>query len=115
MPRRPRPPGQASVELVALLPALALLALLCAQLVAAGHAWTLAGGAARAGARAIEVGASADAAARAALPARYAAGARVSAVGDGQRVRVRLAVPRLLPLLPTATVAAEAEASGGDP
>ena len=76
---------------------------------------TLAGGAARAGARAIEVGASADAAARAALPARYAAGARVSAVGDGQRVRVRLAVPRLLPLLPTATVAAEAEASGGDP
>jgi hypothetical protein len=105
--------GQATVELVALLPALAIVALLCAQLVVAGHAWTLAGGAARAGARAAEVGAPATAAATGALPAGHASRARVAVVDDGRRVRVRLAVPRLLPFLPATTVAAEARIAGG--
>jgi hypothetical protein len=63
----------------------------------------LAGGAARAGARALEVGAPAGAAALAALPSRYAMSARVATLEDGPegpRVRVRVAVPRVLPLMP---------------
>lgn len=106
------------MELVAILPALALVALVCWQLVAAGYAWTLAGGAARAGARALEVGAPADRAAREALPPRHAAGARVTTppAADGRRrVRVRLAVPRLLPFLPAVHVAGDATAAGGPP
>lgn len=111
MPRPSPPRGQASVELVALLPALAALALACWWIVAAAHAWSLAGSAARAGARAAEVGAPAEAAARAALPAGHAARARVVVVG-GTRVRVRLPAPRPLPFLPVVWVAGEARAAG---
>lgn len=106
MPRR-RPPaaqrGQALVELVALLPVVMLLGLLGWQFAVAGHVWTLASGAARAGARAMEVGAPAGAAALAALPSRYAMSAQVVELQNapgGPRVRVRLAVPRVLPLMP---------------
>ncbi len=112
MPRRRHPHGQATVELVALLPALVVLVLAAAQVVAAAHAWSLAGGAARAGARAAEVGAPFEAAARAVLPAGHAARARVVATGDGRRVRVALRVPRVLPFVPQATVAAEAPLIG---
>lgn len=106
------------MELVAILPALVLVALLCWQLVAAGYVWTLAGGSARAGARALEVGAPAERAARGALPAGHAAGARITTAGaaDGRwRVRVRLAVPRILPFVPAVHVVAEATAAGGGP
>ncbi|HEX2503463.1 MAG TPA: TadE/TadG family type IV pilus assembly protein [Miltoncostaeaceae bacterium] len=93
--------GQASVELVALLPLLILVALIGWQLGVAGYAWTLASGAARAAARAQEVEAPAAAAARAVLPGRYARGARVR-TGAGGEVRVRVAVPTVVPLLPGA-------------
>lgn len=108
MPRRRHDRGQAGVELVALLPALALVVLACAQIVVAAHAWTLAAGAARAAARAIEVGAPGAAAARGALPAGHASRARVAISADGRRVRVRLTVPSVLPGLPGMRVAAEA-------
>ncbi len=93
--------GQAAVELVALLPLLILVALIGWQLAVAGYAWTVASGAARAAARAQEVGAPAAAAALAVLPGRYARAARVRAGADGD-VRVRVAVPPVLPLLPRA-------------
>ena len=60
--------GQATVELVAALPALLLAALVALQLLAAGYAMTLADGAAEAGALALASGGSATEAARAALP-----------------------------------------------
>ncbi|HEY3434888.1 MAG TPA: hypothetical protein VGK41_04485 [Solirubrobacterales bacterium] len=60
--------GQATVELVAALPALLLAALVALQLLAAGYAMTLADGAAEAGALALASGRSATDAARAALP-----------------------------------------------
>lgn len=60
--------GQATVELVAALPALLLAALLALQLLAAGYALTLADGAAEAGALALASGSSASDAAREALP-----------------------------------------------
>lgn len=61
--------GQATVELVAALPALLLAGLLALQLLAAGYALTLADGAAEAGALALAAGRPAKDAARAALPA----------------------------------------------
>jgi hypothetical protein len=100
MPRpRTRQRGQAALELIALLPVLVLAALIGWQLAVAAYAWTVASGAARAGARAQEVGAPARAAALAALPGRYARAARVEA-GDGGGVRVRVGVPPVVPLLP---------------
>ena|SRR5437868_7117784 len=79
--------GQATVELVAVLPVLALVALLAWQAVVAGQTWWLASVAAREGARTAALGGDGAAAARRVLP-----GARV--VGDGgDGVRVRAAVP----------------------
>jgi hypothetical protein len=60
--------GQATVELVAALPALLLAALVALQLLAVGYALTLADGAAEAGALALASGGSAAEAARGALP-----------------------------------------------
>jgi hypothetical protein len=60
--------GQATIELVAALPALLLTALVALQLLAVGHAVTLADGAAEAGALALASGGSAADAARDALP-----------------------------------------------
>jgi hypothetical protein len=100
MPQRRRAQrGQAAVELVALLPVLILVALVGWQLAVAGYSWTIASGAARAAARAGEVGAPARAAALAVMPGRYARGARVDAGADGS-VRVRVTVPRVVPILP---------------
>jgi hypothetical protein len=79
--------GQATVELVAVLPVLGLVALLAWQAVVAGQTWWLASVAAREGARAAALGGDGAAAAQRVLP-----GARlVRSGGDG--VRVRAAVP----------------------
>ena len=96
--------GQASVELIAIIPLFALAVMLAAQLALAGGALWSAGIAARAGARAANVGGDAKAAAREALPGLLREGAKVS--GD-DRVRVRVSVPRLIPFLPEVPVAAE--------
>lgn len=89
--------GQASVELVAALPALLLAALLALQLLAAGYALTLADGAAEAGALALAAGRPAARAAREALPG-WARG-DVDVAVRGERVTVRLRPPSPLPSL----------------
>jgi hypothetical protein len=91
--------GQATVELVALLPALALVAALAWQALLAGETWWLAGAAAREGARAHALGGDAGAAARGTLPPGLRGGLRVatSAESGGSGVRVRLAVPSVIP------------------
>src|SRR5919197_4720401 len=86
--------GQASVELVATLPALIVVALLVAQLGIAGWALWSAANAARAGARAAYVGGSVGAAARSALPGLLRDGARVSSEGN---VEVSVRAPGLGP------------------
>src|SRR5437763_11737599 len=86
--------GQATVETVALLPLLAVVAGLAWQALVAGQAVWLAGGAARAAARAVAIGADGAAAARGSLPAGLRAGVRVRADGDG--VRVAVPVPLVL-------------------
>jgi len=84
--------GQASVELVALLPLIAVLAAVLWQAVLAGQAAWLAGGAARAAARAEAVGGDPVAAARRVLPARLTHGLGVKAAADGS-VTVSVPVP----------------------
>jgi hypothetical protein len=83
--------GQASIELVAALPALLLAALVSLQLLATGYALTLADGAAEAGALALASGGSAADAARAALPGW--ARDDVSVEVEGGTVSVRLRPP----------------------
>ena len=83
--------GQASVELVAALPALLLAGLLALQLLAAGYSLTLADGAAEAGAIALASGRPAAVAARRALPGW--ARDRVRVTVEGGRVGVRLRPP----------------------
>ncbi len=95
--------GQASVELVALLPLLAALLLASWQGIVAGQAWWLAAGAARAGARADLVGADPLAAAQRELPGGLRSRVRVGRA-DGEVV-VRVAIPAVAGLgrLGTAT------------
>lgn len=115
MSRRGAQNGQSAVELVALVPALLVLALVSWQIAVAAHAWTLAQGSARAGARAHEVGAPVAPAARGVLPAGYARRARVDTPRD-DRVRVRLAIPRVVPFGPApGDVAATARLGAGAP
>jgi hypothetical protein len=92
-----REEGQATVELVAALPALLLAAFIALQLLAAGFALTLADGAAEAGAMALASGRDAAPAARAALPG-WARG-RASVEVRGGRVTVRVRPPAPLGLL----------------
>jgi hypothetical protein len=87
--------GQAAVELVAVLPFVALLAMLLWQLVVAGQAAWLAGSAARAAARANAVDGDAAAAARGVLPDRLERGLRVRSSADGD-VRVTVSVPAVV-------------------
>jgi hypothetical protein len=87
--------GQASVELVALLPLLAVLVLALWQLAVAGHAIWMVGGAARAAARARALGQDDARAARAVLPGRLRAGVQVVDGKDGG-VSVRVGVPRVV-------------------
>lgn len=87
--------GQASVELVALLPVLVGIVLLAWQALVAGEAWWLAGSAAREAARASAVGGDARAAAAGVLPAPLRRELRVRPDGDAG-VSVRVAVPSVL-------------------
>jgi hypothetical protein len=86
--------GQASVELLGVLPLLVVLALVVFQLLAVGYASVLAGSAAEAGALALAAGSDPRAGVREALPgwSRARAEVRVS----GGEVRVRLRPPTLL-------------------
>jgi len=83
--------GQASVELVAAVPALILAALISLQLLATGYALALADGAAEAGALALAQGGSAAEAARDALPGW--ADDNVSVAVEGDEVIVHLRPP----------------------
>jgi hypothetical protein len=103
--------GQASVELVAAIPALALVALMVAQLALAGYALWSAGVAARAGARAAYVGGNAERAARASLPEPLRPGASVS---DKSGVQVEVRAPSLVPWLPPLPLRARAGLGVGD-
>ena len=85
--------GQASVELLALLPLLVAVAVGAAQLLAVGYSSVLAGNAAEAGALALAGGRDARAAAHAALPGWQRARARVTV--SGGEVRVKLQPPAL--------------------
>ena len=85
--------GQATVELVALLPLMAVLAALLWQAVVAGQAVWLAGSAARAAARASAVGADASAAARRVLPDRLERGLVVRPAASDGGVQVAIAIP----------------------
>lgn len=100
--------GQATVELVAALPALLLAALVALQLLAAGYALTLADGAAEAGALALASGGSATEAARESLPGWAADDVAVSVEGGEVLVRLRppspfAAVARRLTITSSAT------------
>jgi hypothetical protein len=83
--------GQATVELIAALPALLLAGLIGMQVLAAGYALTLADGAAEAGALALASGEPAVTAARDALPGWAEDDVEVSV--SGRRVTVRLLPP----------------------
>jgi hypothetical protein len=105
-----RQAGQASIELVALLPLLAAVALAAAQVLAAGAAWVFAGHAAEAGAVAMLEGGPAADAARAAVPGWSREGVAVSI--EGQAVRVALRPPTIFPAL-AGLLTAHAEAVAG--
>jgi hypothetical protein len=91
--------GQASVELLALLPALGLIVALAFQALLAGETWWLASTAAREGARASALGQDAAVAARAAVPSSFRPSSSddvaVSSSADGT-VTVRLPIPTLV-------------------
>jgi hypothetical protein len=90
-----RADGQASVELLAGLPALALAGFIALQLLVTGYSLTLADGAAEAGALAEAAGNDPERAAREALPA-WARGRATVSSGAG-RVIVELRPPAPLP------------------
>lgn len=92
---RARNAGQASVELLAAIPALLLIAALVWELALAGQSAWLCANAARAAARARVVGRDARAAARSALPEPMRRGMEVEQRSGGA-VRVRLRVPLLV-------------------
>jgi len=107
-----RESGQASVELVALLPVLVLAALGVLQLIAAGASVELAHHAAEAGAVAVLEGGDPSHAARAALPGWSRHGVEVAV--HGSRVRVRLRPPAPLRSVGELLAsAAEADAGSG--
>jgi hypothetical protein len=96
-----REAGQATVELVAAIPAILLAGLLALQLLVAGYAMTLADGAAEAGALALANGKPAKAAALGALPDWADGEAEVSERGGGVTVQLRplSPIPQLADLL----------------
>ena len=87
--------GQASVELVAVLPFVLLAGLVTWQLMLAGHTLWLCAAAARTAARAEAVGGEAERAARSALPEALERHLKVGA-GPGGGVRVSVQVPLVL-------------------
>lgn len=110
---RRRPRGQAAVELVALLPLLALAGLFTWWLIATGHLLTVTVAGARAGARAAEVGIPPADGVRAAMPRALARRVEVTAPAAA-RVRVVVAVPRPAGIPVRAEIQAEA-GSGAQP
>jgi hypothetical protein len=96
---------------VAVVPLLIVVALAVGQLAIAGYALWTAGNAARAGARAAEVGGDAERAARSALPGWLEDGARIE---TDDPVEVRLAAPALVPGAPTIPVSAKTQLGAGD-
>jgi hypothetical protein len=90
---KPGERGQASLELLATLPLVLLIALAVTQVMAVGYASVLAGNAAEAGALALAGGTDPHAAARAALPGWSRARGRVAVTGG--KVTVRLRPPTL--------------------
>jgi hypothetical protein len=104
-------PAQASVEFVALLPVLAAFLALAAQTAVIGWVLWAAGNAARAGARAQEVGSDARAAARRALPGSLRAGAEIR---DADGVRVKVRIPALVPGVTLPPVSASSKLGEGD-
>lgn len=87
--------GQAALELIAAIPLLVAVAAVLLQLLAVGHAQSLADGAAEAGAIALASGRPAEPAVRAALPGW--AEDRVGVEVAGGEVEVRLSPPSILP------------------
>src|SRR4051794_9630814 len=107
MVARSRRAGQASVELLAALPALAFATALALQLLLVGYSMTIADGAAEAGALAGAAGQDAKRAAVRALPGWARGRSHVSA--DGGRVKVELRPPAPLTAVAKAlTVSSEA-------
>jgi hypothetical protein len=98
--------GQAAVELVTLLPLLAVLIAGAWQVVLAAHTQWSASAAARAAARAAAVGGGQLAAARRALPDSLDHRVEVEADGDG--VAVHLRIPSVVPGLRLGTLTARA-------
>ena len=108
--------GQATVELVALLPLMAVLAALLWQAVVAGQAVWLAGSAARAAARASAIGSDASAAARRVLPDRLERGLVVrTASSGGDGVQVAIAIPAIVGAGRLTTVSARARLQDQSP
>jgi hypothetical protein len=101
--------GTASIELIGVVPFLLLAVLVAAQLATAGASLWAAGIAARAGARAAIIGGDGAAAARLALPTPMRSEAQID---PGEPLTVRVPIPRLLPGMPEATVAARADLGG---
>ena len=97
--------GQASAELVAIVPLLVLVVAAAAQFAAAGWALWSAASAARAGARAAHVGGDPERVARDALPKPLRKDAEID---DDEDLRVRLEAPGLVPGLPRIGVSAAA-------
>lgn len=111
MSRAARQSGQAAVELVVAIPVLLAVLALVGQLAVAGYALWSAAAAARAGARAAEVGGDAEAAARSALPGWLADDAEVDAAGP---VEVRVEAPGLVPGVPALPLRAATELGAGE-
>lgn len=88
----PREEGQATVELLGVIPVLIAAGLLAWQLVLLGHTAWVSAHAARAAARAELVGQDAAAAARSAVPARLESGLEVERDDEGS-TRVRVPMP----------------------
>lgn len=107
--------GQASVELIAVVPLLIAAALILAQLVGSGWAlWSAATGA-RAGARAAAVDGRTGRAARSALPGTLGRGVKVRQGDlDDERVRVSVQIPVALPGLDPGRAVAESRLTPDD-
>jgi hypothetical protein len=104
--------GQASVEAVAVVPAVLLAAVVAWQLVLTGNTLWLCAGAARAAARADAVGLSPERAARSALPSALERGLSVERrAAGGVRVEVRL--PLLLRVWQSPVEVAASSSLGG--
>jgi hypothetical protein len=99
--------GQASVELIALIPALVAIGVLAWQLLLAGETWWLASTAARSAARADALGADARSAALSSLPSNLRSGVRVESV-DAGGIRLHVGIPAALPGLHLGSVTAAA-------